>query len=119
MTCVTKFLSIGVFSTPGFRTLNHETEKPGKTWERTTVTNLVRNGQSGTYYARAKVNGKGKMAHPSDDGLYSGKLRSGDVEKATREESAAFRVGLSWESVGRAPRKSPAEKASARQMLEL
>jgi hypothetical protein len=29
-------------------------------WERTNVTNLLRNRQSGTYYARAKVNGKQK-----------------------------------------------------------
>ncbi len=29
-------------------------------WERTNVTNLLRNRQSGTYYARVKVNGKQK-----------------------------------------------------------
>ena len=33
-------------------------EKKG--WERTNDTNLLRNRQSGTYYARVKVNGKQK-----------------------------------------------------------
>jgi hypothetical protein len=37
-----------------------KTVKGGKTWERTNVTNLLRNGQSGNYYACVKVNGKEK-----------------------------------------------------------
>jgi hypothetical protein len=37
-----------------------EVGKVKKRWERTNVTNLLRNGQSGTYYARVKVNGKEK-----------------------------------------------------------
>jgi hypothetical protein len=37
-----------------------KSSKGEKTWERTNVTNLIRNGQSGTYYARVKVNGKEK-----------------------------------------------------------
>jgi hypothetical protein len=43
-----------------FCTLNMKMTKGEKAWERTNVTNLLRNGQSGTYYARAKVNGKEK-----------------------------------------------------------
>ena len=38
--------------------MNERSDKKG--WERTNVTNLLRNGQSGTYYARVKVNGKEK-----------------------------------------------------------
>ena len=49
-----------LFSTPLFYTsgMNDRSDKKG--WERTNVTNLLRNGQSGTYYARVKVNGKEK-----------------------------------------------------------
>lgn len=36
------------------------TEKSAKGWERTYITKSLRNVQNGTYYARAKVNGKQK-----------------------------------------------------------
>jgi hypothetical protein len=58
-----------------------EAEKSEKTWERTNVTNLVRNGQSGTYYARVKVNGKEKWRTLKTKVFTVAKLRLGDVKK--------------------------------------
>jgi hypothetical protein len=68
-----------------------EKEKRGKTWERTNVTNLVRNGQSGTYYARVKVNGKEKWRTLKTKVFTVAKLRLGDVEKETRGRGALTR----------------------------
>jgi integrase len=70
-----------------------EAEKPGKTWERTNVTNLVRNGQSGTYYARVKVNGKEKWRTLKTKVFTVAKLRLGDVEKQTRANVPQESVG--------------------------
>ncbi len=53
-------------------------------WERTNVTNLLRNRQSGTYYARVKVGGKQKWRTLRTSVFSVAKLRLGDVEKEVR-----------------------------------
>jgi integrase len=58
----------------------------GKTWERTNVTNLLRNGQSGTYYARVKVNGKQKWRTLKTKLFSVAKLKLGDVERDERAQ---------------------------------
>lgn len=75
-----------VFSTPRFYTLRMKTSKGGKTWERTNVTNLLRNGQSGTYYARVKVNGKEKWRTLKTKVFSVAKLKVGDVERDERSK---------------------------------
>lgn len=65
-------------------------------WERTNVTNLLRNRESGTYYARVKVNGKQKW-RTLDTSVFSfTKLRLPDKEKELREQ------GLNEKGEGRA-----------------
>jgi len=56
-------------------------------WERTNVTNLLRNRQSGTYYARVKVNGKQKWRSLETSVFTVAKLRLGDAEKAIRSQA--------------------------------
>ncbi len=58
-------------------------------WERTNVTNLLRNRQSGTYYARVKVNGKQKWRSLETTVFSVAKLRLGDAEKAIRAQALA------------------------------
>jgi len=58
----------------------------GKTWERTNVTNLLRNGQSGNYYARVKVNGKEKWRTLKTKVFSAAKLKLGDVERDERSK---------------------------------
>ena len=59
------------FLTPRFPTICIKPAKNEKRgWERTNVTNLLRNRQSGTYYARVKVNGKQKWRGHRDDRLF-------------------------------------------------
>jgi integrase len=58
--------------------------KVRKKWERTNVTNLLRNGQSGTYYARVKVNGKEKWRTLKTKVFSVAKLKLGDVEREER-----------------------------------
>jgi integrase len=60
--------------------------KQKKGWERTNVTNLVRNGQSGIYYARVKVNGKDKWRSLKTARLSVAKLKLADVEKEVRAQ---------------------------------
>ena len=60
--------------------------KVRKRWERTNVTNLLRNGQSGTYYARVKVNGKEKWRTLKTKVFSVAKLKVGDVEKDERSK---------------------------------
>ena len=60
--------------------------KVRKKWERTNVTNLLRNGQSGTYYARVKVNGKEKWRTLKTKVFSIAKLKMGDVEKEERSK---------------------------------
>jgi integrase len=55
-------------------------------WERTNVTNLLRNRVSGTYYARVKVNGKQKWRTLETTLFSVAKLRLGDVEKELRAQ---------------------------------
>jgi integrase len=63
-----------------------KTVKGGKTWERTNVTNLLRNGHSGTYYARVKVNGKEKWRTLKTKVFSVAKLKLGDVERDERSK---------------------------------
>jgi len=75
-----------------------EVGKGKKRWERTNVTNLLRNGQSGTYYARVKVNGKEKWRTLKTKVFSVAKLKLGDVEKEERSKglvatSEALRQG--------------------------
>ncbi|MFH1499914.1 MAG: hypothetical protein ABII82_19050 [Verrucomicrobiota bacterium] len=55
-----------------------------KRWERTNVTNLVRNSQSGGYYARVKVNGKEIWKSLKTSSPSIAKLRLSDFEKEAR-----------------------------------
>ena len=57
-------------------------------WERTNVTNLLRNGQSGTYYARVKVNGKQKWKSLKTSLFSVAKLRLADFEAHVRAKGA-------------------------------
>jgi hypothetical protein len=63
-----------------------EVGKGKKRWERTNVTNLLRYGQSGTYYARVKVNGKEKWRSLKTKVFSVAKLKVGDVEKDERSK---------------------------------
>ena len=57
-----------------------------KKWERTNFTNLLRNGQSGTYYARVKVNGKEKWRTLRTKVFSVAKLKLGDVKREERSK---------------------------------
>lgn len=63
-----------------------ETTTTNKGWERTNVTNLVRNGASGIYYARVKVNGKDKWKSLKTQTASVAKLRLADFEKKVRAQ---------------------------------
>jgi hypothetical protein len=63
----------------------------GKTWERTNVTNLLRNGPSGNYYARVKVNGKEKWRTLKTKVFSAAKLKLGDVERDERSKGMVAR----------------------------
>jgi integrase len=76
-------------STPVFYTLQMEISKGGNKWERTNVTNLLRNRESRTYYARVKVNGKQKWRTLKTTVFSVAKLRLGDVEKEVRAHGLA------------------------------
>lgn len=62
--------------------------KKGNVWERTNVTNLLRNGDSGTYYARVKVGNKQKWRSLKTDVFSVAKLRLGDAEKEMRSHAS-------------------------------
>ncbi len=65
-------------------------------WERTNVTNLLRNRKSGNYYARVKVNGKQKWRALETKLFSVAKLKLGDVEKGIRQQAKLVQVaGLS------------------------
>src|SRR4051794_29079185 len=70
-----------------------------KRWERTNVTNLVRHGQSGTYYARVKVNGKEKWRTLKTKVFSVAKLRLGDGEKEARAQGRESPSGAGPESM--------------------
>lgn len=61
----------------------------GNVWERTNVTNLLRNGVSGTYYARVKVGNKQKWRSLETDAFSVAKLLLGDAEKEMRAHASA------------------------------
>lgn len=63
-------------------------DQPQK-WERTNVTNLLRNRQSGIYYARVKVNGKQKWRTLDTSVFTVAKLRLADVERAVKAQALA------------------------------
>ena len=66
-----------------------EKGKAENVWERTNVTNLLRNRESGTYYARVKVNGKQKW-RTLETSLFSvAKLRLSDKEREIRAQGIA------------------------------
>jgi hypothetical protein len=60
-----------------------------KKWERTSVTNLLRNRESETYYARVKVNGKQKWRTLQTTLFSVAKLRLADSEREIREQGKA------------------------------
>lgn len=68
-----------------------ESGKSENKWERTNVTNLLRNRQSGTYYARVKINGKQKWRTLETTVFSVAKLRLGDKEKEIRAQGHAER----------------------------
>ena len=76
------------FSIPYFYTFGMKDENAEKGWERTNVTNLLRNGQSGTYYARVKVNGKQKWKSLKTTLFSVAKLRLADFEAHVRAMGA-------------------------------
>lgn len=57
------------------------------------MTNLVRHGPSGTYYARVKVNGKDKWRTLKTTVFGVAKLRLGDSERETRGQPRAELAG--------------------------
>lgn len=68
-----------------------EMTKSEQQWERTNVTNLLRNRQSGKYYARVKVNGKQKWRALKSEIFSVTKLRLADLEKTMRAQGTAAR----------------------------
>ncbi|MEO6874546.1 MAG: site-specific integrase [Opitutaceae bacterium] len=84
--------SLFAFSTPLFYTFRMEVGKHEKGWERTNVTNLLRNRQSGNYYARVKVNGKQKWRSLETTVFSVAKLRVADAEKEIRSQGIASKA---------------------------
>jgi integrase len=64
-----------------------EVSKNETVWETTNVTNLLRNRQSKTYYARVKVNGKQKWRGLKTMVFSVAKLKLADVEKTLRGQA--------------------------------
>ncbi|MDI1249214.1 MAG: site-specific integrase [Lacunisphaera sp.] len=60
-------------------------------WERTRVTNLVRNSASGNYYARVKVNGKLKWRTLKTKVFTTAELRVVDTQKVLRTQGRLLR----------------------------
>ncbi len=65
------------------------TKNTEKGWQRTNVTNLLRNGQSGTYYARVKVNGKQKWKSLKTSVFSIAKLKLADFESKVKSRGAS------------------------------
>jgi integrase len=74
-----------------FYTFRIDARKMENKWERTNVTNLLRNRESGTYYARVKVNGKQKWRTLETAVFSVAKLRLGDTERELRADGQAAR----------------------------
>lgn len=64
-------------------------EKPDSLWQKTPVANLVRNVQSGTYYARIRVGGKLIWKSLKTDRISVAKLRLSDFHKEERQRVSA------------------------------
>jgi hypothetical protein len=69
-----------------------ELSKSETVWETTNVTNLLRNRQNGTYYARVKVNGKQKWRGLETTVFSVVKLRLAGGEKEVRAQGIAARA---------------------------
>jgi integrase len=61
-------------------------------WQKTPVANLVRNVQSGNYYARIRVGGKLIWKSLKTDRISVAKLRLGDFHKDERKRAAAHKA---------------------------
>ena len=72
--------------------MSAETTEP-KRWETTNVTNLLRNAESGTYYARVKTKEGQRWRTRKTKVLSVAKLRLGDFEKEVRAPAVAATAG--------------------------
>lgn len=66
-----------------------EMSKSAKGWERTNVSNLLKNRKWGTYYARLRINGKQKWRSLDTTVFSVAKLKLGDAEKDMRAMALA------------------------------
>jgi integrase len=64
----------------------------GGSWETTNVTNLLKSGQSGVYYARVKANGRQKWRSLKTTSFSVAKLRLSDFEKEVRTQALVERA---------------------------
>src|SRR5256714_10712659 len=69
--------------------LSDNTDSP---WQKTPVANLVRNIQSGNYYARIRVRGKLIWKSLKTDRISVAKLRLSDFHKGERQRAAAHKA---------------------------
>src|SRR2546429_4111796 len=69
--------------------LSDNTDSP---WQKTPVANLVRNIQSGNYYARIRVRGKLIWKSLKTDRISIAKLRLSDFQKGERQRAAAHKA---------------------------
>ncbi|PYK57469.1 MAG: hypothetical protein DME21_17240 [Verrucomicrobia bacterium] len=88
---ISKFaFSILVFYTIRMQAnLSDNTDSP---WQKTPVANLVRNIQSGNYYARIRVRGKLIWKSLKTDRISVAKLRLSDFHKGERQRAAAHKA---------------------------
>lgn len=70
----------------------NSSEKIESLWQKTPVANLVRNVQSGNYYARIRVRGKLIWKSLKTDRISVAKLRLGDFHKEERQRAAAHQA---------------------------
>lgn len=66
--------------------MRNENAEVSKGWQRTSVTNLLKSGESGIYYGRVKSNGKQKWRSLKTTVFSIAKLRLGDFEKEIRAQ---------------------------------
>jgi len=84
---VSEFISHLPYSTPEFDTFRNRIESiENERWQRTNVTNLLKNDQSGTYYGRVKSNGRQKWRSLKTKSVSVVKLRLADFEKEIRAQ---------------------------------
>lgn len=70
----------------------NSSEKTESLWQKTPVANLVRNVQSGNYYARIRVRGKLIWKSLKTDRINVAKLRLGDFHKEERQRAATHQA---------------------------